>query len=164
MVHGFDHSALNLKERRTARRNVRAVLRLVQRPERGPDLAREEFRLFPGGEVAALVDLVEVGEVGVRRLDPAAWGPEDLAGEGGEADRDLDLRRNLAGRKRLGSSELPVPPGRRGPGAGQPVQRDVVEDRVPGEVARRLAVEKGTGDLLVAVGVVVEHPGRQGDG
>ena len=27
-----------------------------------------------------------------------------------------------------------------------------------------LALEKGAGDLLVAVGVVVEHPGRQGDG
>jgi hypothetical protein len=27
-----------------------------------------------------------------------------------------------------------------------------------------LAVEKGAGALVVAVGVVVEHPGRQGDG
>jgi hypothetical protein len=88
--------------------------------------------------VAAPVDLVEVGEVGVGRLDPAARGPEDLAGEGGEADRDLDLRRRLAGGKRLGSSELPVPPGRRSPGPRQPVQRDVVEDVVAGEVARRL--------------------------
>src|SRR5215203_4009865 len=113
--------------------------------------------------MTALVDLVEVDEVGIRRLDPAAWGPEDLAGEGGEADRQRDLRRRLAGRKSLGSSELPVPPGRRGPGARQPVQRDVVDDVVAREVARRLAFEKGAGDLLVAVGVVVEHPGRQGD-
>ena len=71
---------------------------LAQRAERCPDLWREELRLLPGGEVAALVDLVEVGEVGVGLLDPAARGPEDLAGERGEADRDRDRRRSLAGR------------------------------------------------------------------
>ena len=49
--------------------------------------------------MAALVDLVEVGEVGVARLDPAARGPEDLAGERGEADRERDRRRSLAGRE-----------------------------------------------------------------
>src|SRR5215213_651180 len=63
-------------------------LRLAQGSERRPDLGREEFRLFPGGEVSAPVDLVEVGEVGVRLLDPAARGPPDLAGERGEADRE----------------------------------------------------------------------------
>jgi hypothetical protein len=112
----------------------------------------------------AAVDLVEVGEVRVRLLDPAARGPEDLAGEGGESDRERDFWRNLAGRQSLGSSGLPVLTGRRGPGTCQPVQGDVVDDVVPGEIARGLAVDKGAGDLLVAVGVVVEHPGRQGDG
>src|SRR5215207_4758113 len=114
--------------------------------------------------MTALVDLVEVDEVGIRRLDPAARGPEDLAGEGGEADRQRDIRRSLAGRKSLGSSELPVPPGGRGTGARQPIQRDVVDDVVPGEIAHGLAVEKGAGDLVVAVRIVVEHPGRQGEG
>jgi len=38
-----------------------------------------------------------------------------------------------------------------------------VEDVVPGQAARRLLVDKGAGDLVVGVGVVVEHPGRQGD-
>src|SRR5215203_1029778 len=109
--------------------------------------------------VAALVDLVEVADVGVRPLKPAARGPEDLVGEGGEADRQRDLRRRLAGRKRLGSSELPVPPGRRRPGPRQPVQREVVDDRVTGEIAGGLPVEKGPRDLVVAVGVVVEQPG-----
>ena len=33
-----------------------------------------------------------------------------------------------------------------------------------GEIARGLPVDKGAGDLVVAVRVVVEHPGRQGDG
>src|SRR3712207_9006188 len=42
-----------------------------QRPERCPDLLREEPRLLPGGEVTAPVDRVEVSEVGVDRLDPA---------------------------------------------------------------------------------------------
>src|SRR5262249_27300309 len=37
---------------------------LVQRLERLPDLLREQFGLFPGGEVAALGGLVEVDEVG----------------------------------------------------------------------------------------------------
>ena len=79
----------------------------------------EELRLLPGGEVTALVDLVEVGDVGVGVLDPAARGPPDLAGEGGEADRERDLRRSLAGRERLSrarpssqydrAAEAPVP-------------------------------------------------------
>ena len=42
--------------------------------------------------MAALAGLVEVDEVGVALLNPAARGAEDLAGEGGEADRELDLR------------------------------------------------------------------------
>ena len=40
----------------------------------------------------------------------------------------------------------------------------VVDDLVPGEVARGLLAEEGAGDLALAVGVVVEYPGRQGDG
>jgi len=39
--------------------------------------------------VTAPVDLVEVGQGGVGLLGPAARGPEDLAGERGEADRDV---------------------------------------------------------------------------
>jgi hypothetical protein len=94
--------------------------------------------------VAAPVDLVEVGEAGENHLDPAERGREDLAGERREADRNRDRRRSLAGRTGcgLGPSELPVPPGGRGASARQPVQRDVVDDVVPGEVARGLAVEE----------------------
>src|SRR5688572_15595640 len=54
------------------------TVHLAQRPERSPHLGREELRLLPGGEVAARVDLVEVGGVGVDLLDPAARGSEDL--------------------------------------------------------------------------------------
>jgi hypothetical protein len=72
--------------------------------------------------------------------------------------RERDLRRSLPGRKSLGSSALPVRPGRRRPGAGQPVHGDVVEDVVPGEAAGGLPVDKGAGDLVVGVDVVVDHP------
>ena len=44
-------------------------LSLAQWPERCPDLGREQFGLFPRGEVAAPVDLVKVGEAGVGLLD-----------------------------------------------------------------------------------------------
>src|SRR5688572_6087551 len=138
----------------------------AKRPERRPDLLREESRLLPGGEVAAPVDLVEVGEAGVDCLNPAARGSPDLAGERREADGNRDRRRSLAGRTGCGLSlsELPVPPGGRGAGARQPVQRDVVDDAVPGEIAHGLAVDERAGDLVVAVRVMVEQPGREPDG
>src|SRR5688572_23992883 len=138
----------------------------AKRPERRPDLLREESRLFPGGEVAAPVDLVEVREAGVDRLNPAARGSPDLAGERREADRNRDRRRSRATRTGCGQnlSKLPVPPGGRGAGARQPVQRDVVDDALPGEIAHGLALYKRAGHLVVAVRVVVEHPGCQPDG
>src|SRR6266487_6490096 len=77
---------------------------LAQRFECRADFGGEEFGFFPGGEVAALVGLVEVGEGGIGLLDPAARGAEDLAGERGEADRDRDRRRSLVGRTSLVSS------------------------------------------------------------
>src|SRR5215218_9693692 len=69
------------------------TVHLAKRPERRSDLFGEQFRLLPGGEVAAAVDLVEVGGVGVDLLDPAARGREDLAGERREGDRNRDRRR-----------------------------------------------------------------------
>jgi len=64
---------------------------LAQRRERRPDLLSEQSGLFPGGEVAALGGLVEVGEVGVDLLGPATRGLDDLTGEHGEADRELQF-------------------------------------------------------------------------
>ena len=46
--------------------------RSAHRAERCSELLREQLRLLPGGEVAALVDLVEAGQVGVGTLGPAA--------------------------------------------------------------------------------------------
>ena len=45
-----------------------------------PDLGREELRLLPGGEVVALLDFVEVDEVGVGLLGPAPRGLIELLG------------------------------------------------------------------------------------
>src|SRR5215471_10617362 len=105
----------------------RAVSHLAERPEGGAEFFGKQLRLLPGGEVAAPVGLVEVDEVGVELLGPAARGPEDLTGEHREADRELDLRGRMSGRKGCGSSAFPVRAGGGGPGTRQPVQRDVVK-------------------------------------
>jgi hypothetical protein len=60
---------------------------LAQGSERGAHLLGEDLGLLPGGEVPAVVGLVEVGEIGVGLLDPAARSCVDLVGERGEADR-----------------------------------------------------------------------------
>src|SRR5215831_1158129 len=110
---------------------------LAQRLERRPDLLREQSGLFPGGEVAAPGGLVEVDEVGIDLLRPAARGPEDFAGEDGEADRELYFGGLFPGRDEGSDTPagLPVQPGRGGRGARQPVQGYVVEDVVPGQAA-----------------------------
>src|SRR5512135_3877451 len=95
---------------------------LAQGAERRAELGREEVRLLPGGEVVALVDLVEVDEVEVRLLDPAARGPEDLVREDADGRRDGDALE-------IEEAELvlPVEAGRGDARVRQPVERDVVE-------------------------------------
>src|SRR5262245_6962307 len=138
-------SALTTESRSSPTGAVRA-----QRPERRPHFRGEELRLLPGGEVPAPVDLVVVGDARVHRLDPTARGSPDLARERREADRNRDGRRSLRGRRRGQElSELPVPPGGGGAGARQPVQRDVVDDGLPSEIADGLAVDERTRDLVI---------------
>ena len=60
---------------------------LAKRPEPRADLVGEELRLLPGGEVAALVDLVEVDEVGVGLLRPAPRRLILLAGKDAHGNR-----------------------------------------------------------------------------
>src|SRR5262249_21625203 len=64
----------------------------AKRAEGGPDLFREELRLLPRGEVAAPVGFVEIDQVWVDLLRPAAGRLEDLAGEDGECNRERELR------------------------------------------------------------------------
>src|SRR5437763_13688312 len=138
---------------------------LAQRSTGRAHLLAEELGLLPRGEVATLVDLVEVDDVRVRRLDPAARRPPDLARERREAERDRRRwQRLLAGSRRVWPVGLPVRPRCRSAGAGQPVGRDVVEDVVAREVARRLVVGESARDLVVGVRVVVHHPRRECDG
>src|SRR6185312_5042815 len=53
----------------------------AQGTERRADLAREQLRLLPGGEVPAAVDLVEVRQARIRRLRPAARGRQISPGK-----------------------------------------------------------------------------------
>src|SRR3954452_22357151 len=151
----FARSALRPGFNSTRRRTRRARARLSeccsrraplisQRLECGPDLRCEKLRLFPGSEVAALVDLVEVSDVRVARLDPAARRPPDLSWKRREAERDLRRRQWLRTRgRRVRPVRLPIRSSCRGTGAGEPVQRDVVEDVIACQVAGRLPIEKG---------------------
>ena len=116
--------------------------------EGGPYFLAEELRLLPGREVSALVDLVEVDDVRVTRLDPAARRPPDLARERREAERDRRGWQELTARGwGVGPVGLPVRASRGRAGAAQPVQRDVVEDVVAREVARGPPVDEGARDL-----------------
>src|SRR5215213_7791078 len=102
-----------------------------------------------------VVDLVEVREVRVGHLDPAPRGSPDLVGERREADRYGRRRRRLNGEAGPCPSVLPVVPGGGASGARKPIERDVVDDVLLGQVPGRPAVHERTGDLVVAVRVVV---------
>jgi hypothetical protein len=80
--------------------------------------------------VAAPVDLVEVDELGVGPLGPAARRLVDLLGEDAHGGWDVDV----VDAEEV-ESVLPVQPGRGDPCVRQPVKRDVVQDLVPGQVA-----------------------------
>ena len=66
---------------------------LAKRPECRANLFCKELRLLPGREVAALAGLVEVDEVVIRALGPAARGLIDLAGKDAHGSRDGDVHR-----------------------------------------------------------------------
>src|SRR5687767_6727853 len=107
----------------------------TQGPEGGAYLAREEVRLLPGREVVALVDFVEVDEVGVGLLGPTPRRLIELARKDAHGGRDGDA---------LGVEEiecvLPVQAARGHPGVRQPCESDVVQYLVPGQVADRFAL------------------------
>src|SRR5499427_10723592 len=94
---------------------VRLALRSAQCAERRADFFGEQLRLFPGGEVAALVDLVVVDEVGVGPFGPAPRRLILLAGKDAHGHRDGDA---------LGVEEaalvLPIETRRRDPRVREP--------------------------------------------
>src|SRR5215213_6475012 len=136
---------------------------LAKQPECGSDLLGEQLRLLPRREVTALVDLVEVDQVGVGLLGPAPRGLVLLAGKDAHGNRDGDT---LCVEK--ATPIFPIEPRRRDPRVRQPIKRDVVEDLVARQFAR---VTRGPvqslgdrrGRLAVSI-IVVEQPGGQADG
>ena len=85
-----------------------AEMGLANRSECCTDLGREQLWFFPSGEMAALVDLVEVDDIGIRLLDPAARSTPDLAGERREANWNRDGRWRVTDRTRGFLAFLPV--------------------------------------------------------
>jgi MFS transporter, PHS family, inorganic phosphate transporter len=136
------------------------VISLAQRAERGAHLAGEQVWLFPGGEVAAAVEPAVVDEVaGVGAFGPAARGPVELVREDADGVRDRDG---------LGVEEvrlvLPVQAGSGDPGVRQPVERDVVQEVVPGQGAVQGARQDALHEPGLAGAVaVVEHERREVD-
>src|SRR5690349_22668967 len=110
-----------------------SCLRSTHRLERRAQLGREELRLLPRGEVTAVVDFVEVDEVAVRARGPALRRAVDLARKYRYGDRDRDVRRLLRRGVQHRGGVLPVEPRGRDRAVRQPVERDVVEDRVARE-------------------------------
>src|SRR3982074_3838481 len=85
--------------------------RLTQRFERGSQLRAEQLRLFPGREVSALVDLVEVDQVAIGAPGPSLRASIDLRGKSRDGHRQRDLGGLRRGRKRRASSAaLPIQP------------------------------------------------------
>src|SRR5918992_4286942 len=130
---------------------------LAKRPEARSDLVAEQLRLLPSREVPALVDPVEVDEIGVGLLRPTPRHLIELIGKAAHRDRDGDALRTEEG-----ELVLPIQTPRRDPRVRQPVVGDVVEDVVSRE-ALGLSVED-TCDQRQTSRVVVEHPGGQADG
>jgi len=132
----------------------RLVCWLSEWLEGGAELLGEELGLFPGGEVAAAVELVVVDEVGgVGAFGPAAGGLVQLVGEHADGDGDGDG----FGVEEAGGV-LPIQPGGGDPGVGQPVQGDVVQQVVAGEVALQGSVQD-LGDQAGLAGpiAVIQH-------
>jgi hypothetical protein len=61
--------------------------RLAERPKRRAHLLREELRLFPGGEVSALVDLMEVDQVAIGSPRPCLRGSIDVVRKHRDGDQ-----------------------------------------------------------------------------
>src|SRR5499425_3646534 len=60
----------------------------AQGPEARANLFREDLGLFPGREMAALVDLVVMDELGIRLLRPTARQRIELVRENAHGNRD----------------------------------------------------------------------------
>ena len=101
---------------------------LAQSLERSPKLFREKLRLFPRGEVTALVHFVEVNQVVVAALSPGTGRLVDLARKHRDRRRNRDIDRIEIVRV-----IFPIELCRGCRRVRQPVERDVVEHLVFGQ-------------------------------
>src|SRR5688500_1627447 len=65
----------------------------AQRPERGPELAGEQLRLLPGGEMAAALGFAKVDQVAEGAPCPAFRGAIDFVRKDGDGHRHGDFGR-----------------------------------------------------------------------
>ena len=135
----------------------------TKRLEGGAQFRAEKPRLFPGCEVAALVDPVEVDEFMIRPLGPAPRRLKALAREDGYGSRDRDV-----GSEVKVDLVFPNEARRRNACIRQPVERDVVEHVVPRKVTCGVSIDRapedGRGDRRRRLGIavtVVEQPGGE---
>src|SRR5215217_2581483 len=83
----LSHSVAPANEGRCTRSN--RVMCSAKRSKARADLVDEQLRLFPGGEVPALVELVVVDQLGIGVLSPAARRLIELVGEDAHGHRDV---------------------------------------------------------------------------
>jgi N-acetylglucosamine-6-sulfatase len=143
--------------RRPVAHRVGAAALLPQRSEALADVFGQQLRLLPRGEMAALVAFAVVDQLRIRAFGPAARQMVQIVREGTHGYGDLHA---------LGSEEsqlvLPVEPGGRNGGVGQPEQRDVVEHVVACQTFRD-TVERAR-DQLEAAPIMIDHEGGETDG
>src|SRR5262249_14523074 len=129
---------------------------LAQRLECRTELGREQLRLLPGCEVAALGDPVVINELRIRSLSPAPRRLIQFVRKRGNCSWDLDVfwrkEREFA---------FPIQASRRNRRVREPVQGDVVED-VVARKSLSLTVEYTRHERHTGR-VVVEHPGGHPD-
>src|SRR5690242_13899668 len=123
-----------------------ASVRFAQRLERSAQLRTEQLGLLPRGEMSSLVDLVEVYEVAVRAPRPGLGRAIHVFRKYRDGDGNCDLVRLLRGGDDDAAARavLPIQAASGGCGAGEPVQRDVVEHVVPARRRRRIAAIRPT--------------------
>ena len=132
----------------------------------GSHLRAEQLRLFPGGEMAAFVDLVEIDELVIGPLGPTPRRLIVLAGKDAHRSRDRDV----GGVVKVDVT-FPIEASRGNRRVRQPIEREVVEHVVAREVACGMSIDRapehGRGDrrrrLAITV-AVVKQPGCQADG
>src|SRR5262249_7126139 len=111
----------------------RRPLVAAQRFERGTEFFSEDLRLFPLREMATLVHLVEVNELGIGPLGPALGRAIVFPPKSRPRPGNRNVGCLLALRFKVVVIIPPVEPRPRRSGAREPIERDVIEHFVSSE-------------------------------